>query len=79
MSSTPTLKLYYKEWIEVPSSNVKLETGIGAGKDYDGFYDSGSSRVTTTCTACGSYSHMKSNSIEDAIKGHLLFKVYKKD
>lgn len=76
--------LFYKyichectECVEVPSTNVKLQTGIGAGRDYDGGYDSGSLRVDAKCNVCNFISHFNCSSVDNAVKNHYLFKVYK--
>lgn len=43
------------EAIDVAKSNMSQMNGIGAGYDYDGTYDSGSSQVRFDCPRCKSH------------------------
>ena len=66
-----------KECVEVPENNITVVQGIGAGRDYSGGYDSGTTEIRLKCTCCECISRLSEWSLEEALKKHLLFKVYK--
>jgi hypothetical protein len=56
------------DFIELPEDAFKYRSGIGAGRDIDGSYESGFSETTVKCTTCGKTSLMKTGTIGDKIK-----------
>ena len=79
----PKIVKYYKlicptckETIELQTTEVVEVHGIGAGRDYDGHYDSGRTQVRATCTECLT-TITKSKRLEDCL-GDSIFAIMKK-
>ena len=64
------------EKVDVPLKDVKEANNVGAGRDYDGSYDSGYSQTTLVCNICDSINKYN-GTIQEQIKEKRLFKVFK--
>ena len=77
-----TKQLYYRlicehciETFDIVAVKINSLKGIGAGKDYDGSYDSGRQQTHIRCPVCSQINVLE-YSVEEGIKEKRLFRLF---